>query len=161
MRKSLIAALVLVASMALTGCGLTPTGTSNPIATRTLDAPAVEFLYLAPFRGSVLKAGSEVIVTARVAYQLPQSGGRLNFLLLDERQRPLPLTQRETVLRDAQGEAVVTFAMKVPSHVQRLTLVAPVTLPGGGKALSATSATFRVSADAPGPEAGADYRSHR
>jgi hypothetical protein len=158
MRKSLIAALVLVASMALTGCGLTPSGMSPTQTLRTQSASAVEFLYLAPFRGSELEAGSEVIIAARIAFQLPQAGGRLGFKLMDERQRAVPLAQPAITLTQAQGETFVTFKVKVPTDIQRLTLTAPVTLPGSQKSISAASATFRVVADSPDFSSESDYR---
>ena len=144
MRKSLIAALVLVVSMVLAGCGATPAGTVGAKSLRNQGAPEVDFLYLAPFRGSELVAGSEVIVAARIAYQLPQNGGRLGFVLKDERQRVLPLTQPAVLLEKAQGETFVTFKVKVPSGIERLTLTAPVSLPGHAKAVSTPTVTFRV-----------------
>ena len=152
MRKSLFAALVVLASMVLAGCGAAPGSMSPAQALRDSSSSSVEFLYLAPYRGSELKAGSEVIVAARIAYQLPQAGGRLSFALKDEHQRALPLSQQAVVLDKQRGEAFVTLTVKVPTGIQRLTLVAPITLPGSEKAVCSTTSTFRVVPAAPAYE---------
>lgn len=161
MRKSLFAALALFASMILAGCGAAPNGLAPAQALRASSSSSVEFLYLAPFRGSELTAGSEVIIAARIAYQLPQAGARLNLALKDEYQRALPLTQQAVVLDKQRGEAFVRLTVKVPTGIQRLTLVAPVTLPGGEKVVGSPSVSFRVVPDAPTSEPSDTYRSIR
>ncbi|MNT35275.1 hypothetical protein D3C72_1712970 [compost metagenome] len=86
---------------------------------------------------------------ARVAYQLPRAGGRLSVKLMDEQKRVVPTTQPALTLTQAQGETVVTFKVKVPTGIQRLTLMAPVTLPGDAQAAGTASANFRVVLDSP------------